>query len=107
MIRAVGGPPAAFTSFVGRRRELAEVRRLLGSACLVTPAGAGGVGRTRPTLEAAAACACSFPGGVWLVDLAPVRGPELVAEAAAVTLGVVDQGTRPVVELLAARVAGG
>ncbi|MEU1180084.1 LuxR C-terminal-related transcriptional regulator [Streptomyces sp. NPDC005820] len=102
----VGGLPAAFTSFVGRQREMAEVRRLLGSARLVTLTGAGGVGKTRLALEAAAASARAFPGGVWLVDLAPVRDPAVVAEAAAVTLGVVDQGTRPVPELLAAHVSG-
>nr|WP_275424814.1 LuxR C-terminal-related transcriptional regulator [Streptomyces sp. SID13726] len=102
----MSGLPAAFTSFVGRQRELAEVRRLLGSARLVTLTGAGGVGKTRLALETAAASARSFPGGVWLVDLAPVRDPALVVEAAAVTLGVVDQGTRPVLELLAAQVSG-
>ena len=106
MTRPTGGLPAAFTSFVGRQREMAEVPRLLGSARLVTLTGAGGVDKTRLALEAAAASARAFPGGVWLVDLAPVRDPALVAEAAAVTLGVVDQGTRPVVELLAAHVPG-
>ncbi|MEU1513873.1 LuxR C-terminal-related transcriptional regulator [Streptomyces sp. NPDC005811] len=100
-----GGLPAAFTSFVGRRSEMAEVRRLLGSARLVTLTGAGGVGKTRLALEAAAASARAFPGGVWLVDLAPVRDPAVVVEAAAVTLGVADQGTRTVPELLAAHVA--
>lgn len=105
VMRPVGGLPAAFTSFVGRQREMTEVRRLLGSARLVTLTGAGGVGKTRLALEVAAASARSFPGGVWLVDLAPVRDPALVADAVAVTLGVVDQGTRPVVDLLAAHVA--
>lgn len=102
----MGGLPAAFTSFVGRRQETAEVRRLLGGARLVTLTGAGGVGKTRLALEVAGAVERAFPGGVWLVDLAPVRDPELVVEAAAVALGVVDQGTRPVPELLAAHVAG-
>ncbi|MBZ3904358.1 LuxR family transcriptional regulator [Streptomyces scabiei] len=105
-MRETGALPAVFTSFVGRQRETAEVRRLLGSARLVTLTGAGGVGKTRLALEVATASARTFPGGVWLVDLAPVRDPALVAEAAAVALGVVDQGTRPVLELLAARVSG-
>ncbi len=105
-MRETGALPAVFTSFVGRQRETAEVRRLLGSARLVTLTGVGGVGKTRLALEVATASARTFPGGVWLVDLAPVRDPALVAEAAAVALGVVDQGTRPVLELLAARVSG-
>ncbi|MET8976763.1 LuxR C-terminal-related transcriptional regulator [Streptomyces sp. NPDC004539] len=103
--RAAGALPAAFTSFVGRRQEMAEVRRLLGAARLVTLAGAGGVGKTRLALEAASASARAFPGGVWLVDLTPVREPDLVVEAAAVTLGVADQGTRPVADLLAAHLS--
>ncbi|MBO4253106.1 LuxR family transcriptional regulator [Streptomyces griseorubiginosus] len=85
---------------------MADVRRLLGSSRLVTLTGAGGVGKTRLALQAAAASARAFPAGVWLVDLAPVRDPALVADTAAVALGVADQGTRPVVELLVARVSG-
>ncbi|WP_327743357.1 LuxR C-terminal-related transcriptional regulator [Streptomyces europaeiscabiei] len=85
---------------------MAEVRRLLGAARLVTLTGAGGVGKTRLALEAAAASSRAFPGGVWLVDLVQARGPAAVAEVAAAALGVADQGTRPVLELLAAHVAG-
>lgn len=57
--------PAAFTSFVGRRHEVAEIRRLL------TLTGVGGVGKTRLALEAARTFGKAFPDGVWLVDLAP------------------------------------
>jgi predicted ATPase/DNA-binding CsgD family transcriptional regulator len=68
--------PAEVTSFVGRRHETAEVRRLLSAARLVTLTGVGGVGKTRLALSVAAHVRRAFPDGVWLVELAEVRDPE-------------------------------
>jgi hypothetical protein len=39
--------PAEVTSFVGRRRELREVKRLLGTTRLLTLTGSGGAGKTK------------------------------------------------------------
>jgi len=64
-----GNLPAELTSFVGRRGEVAEVRRLLGESRLVTLTGAGGVGKTRLALRAAAGLSRAFPDGVWLIRL--------------------------------------
>ncbi len=89
-ITAVGNLPAALTTFVGRHGDLAEVRRGLGATRLLTLTGAGGVGKTRLALEVATASATDFADGVWLVDLAPVRDPALVANATATALGVPD-----------------
>ncbi|WP_416979660.1 hypothetical protein [Streptomyces sp. T028] len=61
-------------------------RRLLGSARLVT----------RPALDAAATARKAFPGGTWLVDLAPTRERSAVASAAAAAMGIVEQTYRPV-----------
>jgi replication-associated recombination protein RarA len=72
-VAEAGNLPAAFTSFVGRRHEIGEVRRLLGFGRLLTLFGAGGVGKTRLALEVAAASRKAFPDGVWLVDLATAR----------------------------------
>lgn len=99
------GLPASFTSFVGRQQDMAELRRLLGSARLVTLTGAGGVGKTRLALETAVASLKAFPGGVRLVDLAPVHDPVAVPGVAAAALGLTDQGTRPVLDQLAAYVS--
>ena len=55
--RVTGNLPAELTSFVGRRDELAEVRRLLAGSRLVTLTGVGGVGKTRLALRAAAGLA--------------------------------------------------
>jgi non-specific serine/threonine protein kinase len=65
-----------------------EVGRVLGAARLVTLTGVGGVGKTRLALRAANNALQSFSDGVWLVQLAPVRDPSLVATAIAQTLGV-------------------
>lgn len=102
----LGNLPAALTSFVGRRSEIAGVRLLLGSARLVTLTGVGGIGKTRLALETAASSAKAFPDGVWLVDLAPVREPSAVASAAEAAFGVPDLGVRPVLEQLAGHLAG-
>ncbi len=90
MTRQVGNLPADLTSFVGRRRELAEIRRLLSASRLVTLTGVGGVGKTRLALRAAAEQRRAFDG-VWLVDLSTVGDPGLVAETVAATMGVRDE----------------
>ncbi|WP_105967758.1 ATP-binding protein [Streptomyces geranii] len=98
--------PAAITSFVGRRREVTEVRRLLGATRLLTLTGAGGVGKTRLALEAAGAGGRTFPQGVWLVDMASVRDPGAVASAAATALELPDLGARSDMERLTGYLAG-
>ncbi|MEU1574954.1 LuxR C-terminal-related transcriptional regulator [Streptomyces collinus] len=100
-----GNLPAPLTSFVGRRRELAEVRRLLGTTRLLTLTGVGGVGKTRLALEAAAASTEDLPDGAWLVDLAAVRDPSLVADATATALGLPDVGAGAVIDQLAVSLA--
>lgn len=96
-ITATGGLPVPFTTFVGRRHEVAETRSLLGSARLLTLTGVGGVGKTRLALEVAAASSKLFTGGVWLVDLAAVGDPSEVGGAVARALGIPESGARPVV----------
>lgn len=90
MTRQVGNLPADVTSFVGRRRELAEIRRLLSASRLVTLTGVGGVGKTRLALRAAAEQRRAFDS-VWLVDLSTVTDPALVAETVAATMRVRDE----------------
>ena len=89
--RVTGNLPAELTSFVGRRGELAEVRRLLAGSRLVTLTGVGGVGKTRLALRAAAGLRRAFRDGVWLVRLDQVQDEALVAQAVAGTLGLQDR----------------
>ena len=80
--------PAALTSFVGRAAEVAQVAELLGEYRLVTVTGPGGMGKTRLAGEVARQVAGRFADGVWLVELASVQDPALVAAAVSVALGV-------------------
>ena len=89
--RPTGNLPAELTSFVGRRGELAEVRRLLADSRLVTLTGVGGVGKTRLALRAAAGLRRAFQDGVWLVQLDQVRDEALVAQTVAGVLGLQDR----------------
>jgi non-specific serine/threonine protein kinase len=82
--------PAELTSFVGRRQELREVKRLLGTTRLLTLTGSGGCGKTRLALRAAGDMSRGFPDGAWLVQLAPVQDPMLVPQAVFGALGVHD-----------------
>src|SRR3954469_19410160 len=83
-----GNLPAGVTSFVGRRHELAGVRRRLATSRLVTLTGAGGVGKTRLAQRIGADVRRGFPDGVWFVGLADLHDPDLVAVAVGETLGI-------------------
>ena len=89
--RRRGNLPAEATSFVGRRRELAEVRKKLTAARLVTLVGPGGVGKTRLAIRIGSDLARAFPDGAWLVELADVRDPGLVDNAVLAALDLRDQ----------------
>ncbi|MGV9865617.1 ATP-binding protein [Rhodococcus koreensis] len=83
-----GNLPHELTSFVGRRREVVEVRSLLSVSRLVTLTGIGGVGKTRLALRVAADSARAFEDGVWLVELGEVYEPGAVVDAALSALGL-------------------
>jgi non-specific serine/threonine protein kinase len=97
--------PAALNSFVGRERELAEVAALLATTRLLTLTGAGGVGKTRLALAAAAAVRDGYPDGVWLVELATLADGELLPATVARALGVDERPGRPLTQTLAAWLA--
>ena len=82
--------PAEVTSFVGRRQELREVKRLLSTTRLLTLTGSGGVGKTKLALRAAAEMSRGFPDGACLVLLGSISDPLLVTQATFGALGVHD-----------------
>ena len=100
---APGWLPAETTSFIGRESELATIYELLGLSRLLTLTGPGGSGKTRLALKAGQQAAGRYPGGVWLVELAPVARPDLVAAAAASALGVREETGRPLADTIAAQ----
>ena len=104
--RSLGSPalpnnlPAQPASFIGRDRELSEVRALVESSRLVTLTGAGGSGKTRLSLRLAAELLDGSGDGVWLVELAVVPSDDAVASAICEALGIAGQPGRPVMETL-------
>jgi predicted ATPase len=80
--------PVQPTSFVGRKQELADLSRLLETTHLLTLTGAGGCGKTRLALEAAGSLVERFAEGVWLVQLASLSDPGLVANQVAIAVGL-------------------
>jgi predicted ATPase/class 3 adenylate cyclase len=105
-LRSLGNPalannlPAQLATFIGRDRELSELRALVGSCRLVTLTGAGGSGKTRLGLQAAAELLDGSGDGVWLVELAAISDEDAVAPAICEALGIVAQPARPVLETL-------
>jgi predicted ATPase/DNA-binding CsgD family transcriptional regulator len=89
--RHLSNLPAELTSFVGRRPELREAKRLLATTRLLTLTGSGGAGKTRLALRAAAEMARGFPDGAWLVSLGPIQDPMLVTQAVLNALGLQDR----------------
>jgi non-specific serine/threonine protein kinase len=96
------GAPIALTSFIGRQRELEELRRLLATRRQVTLTGPGGSGKSRLAGELAASLKAEFPDGIFWVPLAPITDPELVASAVAQTVGIQGLGDRPQLDAVAA-----
>lgn len=92
--------PIQLTSFIGRKRELAEVKRLLTTARLVTLTGTGGCGKTRLAIQLAITVKDEYGNGAWLVDLAAMREPALVPQLVAQALGLRLAPEKPALELL-------
>ncbi len=88
--------PAPNTSFIGREREISEVRRLVMSTRLLTLTGPGGCGKTRLTIAVAGALsqASAFEHGAWFVDLAGLDTSILIPQVVATTLGVPEAHER-------------
>ncbi len=92
--------PQQVTSFIGRGKEVAEVKTLLEATRLLTLAGAGGAGKSRLSLQVAADLLDRYFDGVWLVELAPLSDPALVPQAVADALGVREEPGKPIARTL-------
>jgi predicted ATPase/DNA-binding SARP family transcriptional activator/DNA-binding CsgD family transcriptional regulator len=92
--------PAQRTAFVGREREMLEVKRQLAMTRLLSLIGAGGSGKTRLALEVARDLVGVYPDGVWLVELAPLRESALVPQELVRSLGVKERPGQPLIDTL-------
>jgi predicted ATPase/class 3 adenylate cyclase len=97
--------PRQGTTFIGREIEINDAKRALGSASLVTLFGAGGIGKTRLSLQLAVEVLDDYSDGAWFVELAPLNDERLVAQAVASVLGVKEEVGHPVTEALVKHLA--
>ncbi len=98
--------PLQLTSFVGRDRDVADIKGLLESSRLVTLFGAGGVGKTRCALQVGAELLDDFGDGVWFADLAPLGDPALVANAIASAFELQESPNHPMLDTLSNQLKG-
>ena len=92
--------PTQLTSFIGREKEMAEIKSLLNSARLVTLTGSGGTGKTRLSIEVGAVELASFANGVWLIELAPLADPSQIIPAMAQVFGLQEHPFGPLPTLV-------
>ena len=92
--------PVPLTSFIGRERELEELKHLLSITRLLTLVGPGGIGKTRLAIQAALDLKMLYQDGISLVELGPLTDSELVPQAVAHALGVRESSSRTLSESL-------
>jgi predicted ATPase/DNA-binding NarL/FixJ family response regulator len=105
-VPSLGNLPAEPNSFVGRERDLGDLRLLLASVRALTLCGPGGIGKTRLAIRLGWQLAEEFPDGVWLVEFADNADPALAARQVANVLGVADEPDRPLAATLADALRG-
>ena len=98
--------PAEVSRFVGRSSEISRAREMLSSRRLLTFTGTGGTGKTRLALGVATQERARFPDGVWLVELAALADPTLLAQTIATELRVRDVPGQPIETTLVAQLTG-
>jgi DNA-binding SARP family transcriptional activator len=86
--------PQPLTHFIGRVEIIARLKAWLAEYRLVTIAGPGGVGKTRLAMQVAEGVAGRYEYGVYFIDLAVVREPDMMIPAVIKSLGIYTEGSR-------------
>jgi len=92
--------PTQLSTFIGREKEVEQIKKRLVKNRLVTLTGSGGVGKTRLSIQVATELLNDYPNGVWLVELAPITDPTLVAQTVCATLDIAPQGSLSALQVL-------
>lgn len=90
--------PISTTSFIGREKEMKEVRELFDNNRLITIIGTGGCGKTRLACEIASSLLAEYEDGVWFADLAPVSDPNAVVNKVAGVLNIKEVSNQPIID---------
>ncbi len=96
--------PTQRSSLIGRDDDIANVRRRLLDARLVTLTGAGGCGKTRLSIEVAGRESQTFVDGAFFVDLARIADDDEVADAFATGIDFVPDNSAPTVQQIKRRI---
>ncbi|MEP7147074.1 MAG: tetratricopeptide repeat protein [bacterium] len=83
--------PVQLTSFIGREKEIKEIKKVTAETRLLTLTGSGGTGKTRLSLQVGADIIDDFVNGVWFVELAGVQDPGILPQLIANIFGIKDQ----------------
>jgi non-specific serine/threonine protein kinase len=92
--------PAQVTSFIGRKREIAEIQGLLTTNRFLTLSGPPGTGKTRLALQVASQVLHQFEDGVYFVELAPISDPRFVPSTIAQVFDLGEMGAGSLVETI-------
>jgi predicted ATPase/class 3 adenylate cyclase len=97
---ATNNLPTQLTSFIGREKEIAEIKALLNSSRLVTLTGSGGTGKTRLSIEVGTQELVYFTNGVWMIELALLTDPAQIIPALAQAFGLQESPFSPLASLV-------
>jgi predicted ATPase/class 3 adenylate cyclase len=90
--------PVQLTNFIGREKEVGEVRKHLAATRVLNLTGPGGIGKTRLALQVAGDLVDAYPDGIWFVDLSPVTDADELPRALATALSLRDESNRSVTD---------
>lgn len=92
--------PLQLTTFIGRKKEVGQIKQRMEKNRLVTLTGSGGIGKTRLSIQVASELLAEYPIGVWLVELTPLTDPALVPQSVCAALGVKPEGDTSALDAL-------